>query len=86
MQMATILRVRQVLARLGKTRSPLYADIVNGIFTRAVKLGPRAAGWPEHEIDAIVNARIAGHSEEQLRKLVERLHEQRKSAAMPVKG
>lgn len=80
-----MLRVRQVLAKLGKTRSPFYADIKDGTFTRAVKLGPRAAGWPEHEAEAIVNARIAGHSDDQIRKLVQRLHEQRKTAATPVK-
>ena len=84
--MATILRVRQVLAKLGKTRSPLYADIGNGLFTRAVKLGPRAAGWPEDECDAVLNARIAGHSDDQIRKLVQRLHEKRKSATALVKA
>lgn len=83
--MATILRVHQLLTKLGKTRSPLYADISDGLFTRAVKLGPRAAGWPEHEADAILNARIAGQSDEQIRKLVQRLHEQRKTAATLVK-
>ena len=79
--MANILRVRKVLAKTGMTRSPLYVDIARGLWTRAVKLGPRAAGWPEDECDALVNARIAGQSEDQIRKLVQKLHEKRKSAA-----
>ena len=45
---------------------------------RPVKIGPSAAAWPAHEIEAIVQARIAGASETELRKLVDKLHAQRK--------
>jgi prophage regulatory protein len=50
--------------------------------TRPVKIsGARAAGWPQHEISAVIDARIAGASDDEIRALVERLHEARKSAA-----
>lgn len=81
--MTTILRFPSVLARCGKTRSPLYADIASGVFVRPVKLGLRACGFPEHEVEAIIGARIAGKSDADIRALVERLHEAR-TAAMPL--
>jgi prophage regulatory protein len=46
--------------------------------TRPVKLGARAAAWPSDEVEAIVQARIAGAKDADLRKLVDKLHAQRK--------
>ena len=77
-----ILRVDGTLDRTGDTRSPHYDKVSKGLFTRPIKVGERAAGWPEHEVDAIVAARVAGASPEQIRRLVEKLHEQR-TCAMP---
>ncbi len=78
--MYRILRVEQVLDRYGKTRSPLYADMMAGTFVRPVKLGERAAGWPEHEVQQIIAARIAGADDSAIRALVTRLHDARKTA------
>lgn len=79
-----ILRCSKTLDKTGDTRSPLYDKVAKGLFTRPVKIGgARAAGWPEHEVDQIIAARIAGYSDDQIRKLVQRLHEQRKTAATP---
>ena len=77
--MTTILRLAATLAKTGKTRSPHYADIALGVFTKPVKLGVRAAGWPEHEVEAINAARVAGASDSDLRKLVCKLHEARRA-------
>ena len=79
--MATILRLPRVLAESGKTRSPLYADIAAGLWTRPIKLSARAAGWPEYECDELIAARIAGQSDAEIRKLVDRLHAARKDVA-----
>jgi len=79
--MERILRLSSVIERLGKTRSPLYADIQAGLFVRPIKLGLRAAGWPESEVDRVIQARIAGASDEHLRDLVKRLHAKRVEAA-----
>lgn len=76
--MATIWRLKQALAESGKTRSPWYQDIQRGLMTAPVKLGRRAAGWPQSEVQAINQARIAGKTEQQIRELVVRLHEARK--------
>jgi prophage regulatory protein len=75
-----LLRIKNVLGRTGQTRSPMYKDMQDGLFVRPVKIGARAAGWPEHEVEAIVAARIAGANVDALRKLVKRLHDARPTA------
>jgi prophage regulatory protein len=79
--MEKILRLPAVVELTGKTRSPLYADIQAGLFVRPIKLGLRAAGWPESEVERVILARIAGASDEHLRDLVKRLHAKRAEAA-----
>ena len=81
--MNRILRIERVIDRYGKSRSPIYADIQAGLFVRPIKIGERAAGFLEHEVDALIAARVAGANKDQIRRLVQRLHEQRVSA-MPV--
>lgn len=68
-----LIRISAVLVETGTSRSKLYADVTSGLFTRPVKLGPRASGFPSSEVKAIVDARIAGFSEDQIRSLVKRL-------------
>lgn len=49
----SILRRKQVEARVGLSRSPIYARIKAGTFPKPVRLGDgRAVGWVEGEIDA----------------------------------
>lgn len=72
--MATILRLPMVQAKTGKGRSATYADIERGLMVKPVKLGERAVGIPDYEVDAIIAARIAGATEGELRALVNRLH------------
>ena len=55
----TILRRKQVEARTGLTRSPIYARIKAGTFPKPITLGSgRAVGWIEAEIDAWLTAQI----------------------------
>ena len=69
-----ILRRDSVEWQSGHPRSTLYLRISQGLWTRPVKLGPRAVGWPAHEVTAINAARIAGQTDEEIRALVTRLH------------
>lgn len=55
----TILRFSQVKAKTGYTRSGIYARIRAGDFPKQIKLGSRAVGFLQSEIDAWINARIA---------------------------
>ena len=79
--MAAILRRPQVESATGKRRSTLYQSIKDGLLTRPVRLSARAVGWPADEIDALNRARISGADDDAIRRLVERLHGQRKSLA-----
>ena len=69
-----ILRRDSVEWQSGYPRSTLYLRISQGLWTRPVKLGPRAVGWPADEVSAVNAARIAGESDEEIRALVARLH------------
>jgi prophage regulatory protein len=77
----TILRLPAVLRERGRSRSTHYLDIQQGLFTRPVSIGARAVGWPEHEVAALNDARIAGKSDDEIRSLVVRLEAARKSVA-----
>jgi prophage regulatory protein len=74
----TILRVPAAKAQSGYSRSTIYLRIAQGLWTTPVRLGPRAVGWPAHEIDALNAARISGKTDAQIRILVESLHIKRK--------
>ena len=66
--------------KTGRAKSTLYLDVSEGLMVRPVSLGARCSGFPEHEVDAILSARICGASDADIRALVKRLHEARKQA------
>lgn len=72
------------VSRLGTTDSGLDRLIRDGFAPPPVKLSPdpqrRAVGWPEHEADELVAARIAGLDPEATRALVADLIERRSRA------
>lgn len=70
MNMERILRLPAVLAHCGFSRSSVYARIARGLWPAPVRLGQRAVGWPESEIEAIITACIAGKSDAEVRSLV----------------
>jgi prophage regulatory protein len=70
---ASMLRLPDVLARRGKKRTSHYMDVKNGLFTRPVRIGVRQGAWPDHEVDALNRARIAGKSDQDIRLLVKLL-------------
>ena len=76
----TILRLPAVKTETGISRSTHYLRITQGLFTKPVRLGPRAVGWPSCEVEAINAARIAGKSDAEIRALVVKLEAARKLA------
>ena len=52
------LRLPEVMARAGLSRSTIYVRLAAGCFPRPVALGGRAVGWIEAEIEEWVAERI----------------------------
>lgn len=46
------LRLRDVTLKVGLRTTAIYEAVKRGEFPRPVKLGPKAKGWLEHELDA----------------------------------
>ena len=53
------LRLPEVLARTGLSRSTIYVRLEQGRFPQPVSLGARAVGWIESEVDEWMRERIA---------------------------
>lgn len=54
-----ILPRREVCIKVRLQRSAIYQRMAEGTFPKPVKLGPKAVGWVEEEIDAWIRARMA---------------------------
>lgn len=54
-----ILRLAEVMARTGLSRTTIYERMAEGRFPRPVPLGPRSVGWIESELEAWFRERIA---------------------------
>lgn len=54
----TLLRITQVKARTGLSRSTIYLRIKEGEFPAQVSLGPRAVGWLEAEIERWIETQV----------------------------
>lgn len=65
-----------------RSHASIYTAIKAGLFTKPVPIGERSVGWPDYEVKAINNARIAGQSEADIRDLVNRLHAKRTALVM----
>ena len=52
-----LIRLREVVARTGLSRSTIYRKMRDGSFPEAVKAGDRAVRWRESEIEAWLAAR-----------------------------
>ena len=76
-----LLRMPDVRERYPRCEASIYNDIKRGVFTPAIRLGPKCSAWPQQEVDAIIAARMAGKSDDEIRMLVEELLAQRKKAA-----
>lgn len=62
----TILRLPAVKQKTGQSRSTIYEKVQRGEFPAPVKIGERAVGWVEAEVDSwletLIEARDRGAS------------------------
>ncbi len=75
-----IQRLPTIQAELGLSRSSVYGHIAQGLFPKPIQIGSRAVAWLSHETNAIITARIAGKSDDEIRELVAELMNQRSKA------
>ena len=71
-----ILRIKAVKAELGlKSNTSVYTAMREGLLTRSVTLSKRSVGWPEQEVFAICAARVGGSTDDDIRAMVDNLHQ-----------
>lgn len=75
-----LIKVPEVCNRRARGRASHYEDIARGLFTRPVKMGTRTSSWPEYEVEALIRARIAGKTDDEIRALVAKLEADRAKA------
>lgn len=79
-----ILRLPSVKAEFGnRSHASVYNAVRDGLLTQQIRTGQRSVGWPSHEVEAIVAARIAGKTNDEIRALVRELHAQRQQSVQP---
>lgn len=61
--MENILRLPQLTARTGLSRSTIYALIKNGELNAPILLGARAVGWLESDVDEFIATRVKARSD-----------------------
>lgn len=83
----SFVKLPEVERRVARKRTSIYDRVKGGLFPPPVPLGTAAGGrpapvaWPEHEIEAVNAATLAGCTESELRALVRRLVAARREGA-----
>lgn len=55
-----LLRLKQVVLKVGLSRSQIYKLIAKGSFPQQIKIGPKISAWPEQTIDQWISRQIEG--------------------------
>lgn len=73
-----IWRIETCKAEAGyRSNASIYNLIRDGLWTKPVAIGQRSVGWPDYEVTALCQARVAGFTEIDLRRLVCKMHVKR---------
>lgn len=54
-----VIRLQEVEAKTGLRKSAIYQRATDGTFPKPIRMGGKASGWIESEIDAWITQRIA---------------------------
>ena len=78
-----LLRIKSVKSETGeRSNATVYANIREGLFPKSVQIGRRSVGWPDYEVKALCQARVAGLNEIDIRGLVCDLHRRREQISL----
>ena len=75
-----LLRISKVSEQTAMPKSSIYFSISRGEFPHPIKLGERMVAWLQSEVTAIINARVSGKSNDEIKALVIELESSRKNA------
>ena len=64
---AQIIRLKQVKAMTGLSRSTIYRFMSVRKFPKQIKLGPKSSGWLLDEVDAWIQNQIKNRDNEQIK-------------------
>ena len=53
-----LLRLKQVVLKVGLSRSQIYKLIAKGLFPEQIKIGPKISAWPEQTIDQWISHQV----------------------------
>ena len=79
--MNKLLKLADVEKTIGFKKSAIYNLVNDGLFPPPVKFG-KSSFWPDYEVERLVAAIIANTSEDQIKKLVIEITEEREIAAI----
>jgi prophage regulatory protein len=71
--MQAFLRPADVRKGRGISEATLYRLIAQRLLPKPVRISSRAVAWPVNEVEAIDRARIAGRTDDEIRRLVSEL-------------
>ena len=74
------IREAQLNEKTGQSNAKNRRDVQHGLLPPSIRYGLRNIVWPEHEIDAVIAARIAGKTDEEIREFVTKLVKARTKA------
>ena len=60
--MMQVLRMKDVIKKTGLCRSAIYKFIRNNSFPRPIKMGEKATGWVDSEIDDWILSKMANRT------------------------
>jgi len=76
-----IIRKPEACSLAGLSNTSLFEQTKAGIFPPPIALGARAVGFIFHEIQAVLTARAAGKSDDEIRLIIKALIKQREQSA-----
>jgi prophage regulatory protein len=59
-----LLRLPEVKAKVGLSRTAIYKLIAAGAFPRQISIGPRTVAWSQDDLEAWIEERLNGHEPE----------------------
>ena len=74
---ASFIRLPDLKNILGLSRSSIYNQIALGLLPKPINIAKRAVGWPNFEIQQILDAKIDGESQSHIKEIVEGFHKKR---------